>query len=85
MAGLLGVETGFAAPERHLGYRRLRRVASAPLPERILGHEFHYTSALAEEGEPLFEAWDREGNSLGPAGLCRGSVSGSYMHMIAAA
>ena len=85
MAGLLGVETGFEEPRRHLGYRRLRRIAAAPLPEVILGHEFHYTTALAEEGEPLFEAWDKDGKSMGPAGLCRGSVSGSYMHMIAAA
>ena len=85
MAGLLGVETGFDRPERRLGYRRLRRVGPAPLPEDILGHEFHYTIVLAEEGEPLFEAWDREGGSLGRAGLCKGSVAGSYMHMIAAA
>ena len=85
MAGLLGVETGFEKPERHLGYRRLKRVGPAPLPERMLGHEFHYTTVLAEEGEPLFEASGRDGSSLGPAGLCNGSVSGSYMHMIAAA
>ena len=85
MAGLLGVETGFLKPERHLGYRRLKRIGDAPLPENILGHEFHYSTVIVEEGEPLFEASDREGKSLGPAGLCNGSVSGSYMHMIAAA
>ena len=84
MAGLLGVETGFQEPKRHLGYRRLERVGPPPLPERILGHEFHYTTVLAEEGEALFKASDKEGNSLGSAGLYQGSVSGSYMHMIAA-
>ena len=85
MAGLLGVETGFQKPKRHLGYRRLKRVGSAPLPEWILGHEFHYTAALTEAGEPLFKASDRDGNDLGTTGLCQGSVSGSYMHIIAAA
>ena len=83
MMGLLGVETGFQKPKRHLGYRRLKRVGAAPLPKQLLGHEFHYTAILAEEGEPLFEAHNKEGKYLGPTGLCRGSVSGSYMHMIA--
>mgnify|MGYP006249636995 FL=1 len=83
MTGLLDVETAFTTPRLHLGYRRLRRRADAPLPDHLLGHEFHYTTALAEDGEPLFDVTDRNGNDLGPAGLVKGSVTGSYMHMIA--
>ena len=86
MAGLLPLETSFANPARRLGYRRLEAREGFPLGRRFRGHEFHYARALREgPGEPLFEAADTPGRPLGPAGLVRGRVSGSFMHLIDAA
>lgn len=84
MAGLLDLETSFATPKRSLGYRHIQRIGPAPLPEEARGHEFHYTSAIHENGPALFEAADKSGRSLGSCGLVNGSVSGSYLHLIAA-
>ena len=85
MLGLLKLETSFAKPALTLGYRRLDLVGTAPLPRKALGHEFHYTAAIREEGAPLFEAADKNNAPLGRTGLSAGSVAGSYMHIIAAA
>ncbi|MGC6484263.1 MAG: cobyrinate a,c-diamide synthase [Candidatus Puniceispirillales bacterium] len=85
MAGLLNLETSFAAPERRLGYRMISRCGDALLPEQARGHEFHYTKAIHEDGSPLFSACDRDGHNLGRCGLVEGSVSGSYLHLIAEA
>jgi cobyrinic acid a,c-diamide synthase len=83
MAGLLDLETSFAKPERRLGYRIMDLCSESPLPGHLRGHEFHYTRAIHENGTPLFSARDRDDNDLGPCGLVQGSVSGSYMHLIA--
>ncbi|MEM9277657.1 MAG: cobyrinate a,c-diamide synthase [Pseudomonadota bacterium] len=81
MAGLLKLETSFEKRKLHLGYRRLK-ADNFPLGEAFTAHEFHYTSATKEEGQPLFEAQDALGNALGNVGLREGSVMGSYMHVI---
>jgi len=84
MAGLLDLETSFAARKLHLGYRNL--LATAQLGwlgnQPITGHEFHYTQATFENGDPLFSARDMTGNVLGNMGLVKGSVAGSYAHII---
>jgi cobyrinic acid a,c-diamide synthase len=86
MAGLLPLETSFAAPRRHLGYRAATLLAGGPLGTavtRFRGHEFHYATVLREgDAEPLFAAHDAIGNDLGRAGLRRGSVCGSFIHLI---
>jgi cobyrinic acid a,c-diamide synthase len=88
MAGLLPVTTSFAEPRRHLGYRRLKLLASSPLGQAgatFRGHEFHYASLVdAVEGEAaaLFEATDARLQPLGPLGACQGAVAGSFMHLI---
>lgn len=83
MAGLLSLETSFAARKLHLGYRRLTPLTNAwPGPDTVTGHEFHYTTALRAEGTPLFTAQDAAGRDLGKMGLCSGPVSGSYAHVI---
>ncbi len=84
MAGLLPLETSFAAPARRLGYRRLAaRGGGFPPGRAFRGHEFHYARALREgPGEALFETADAQGRPLGPAGLRRGRVAGSFMHLI---
>ena len=84
MAGLLALETSFAKRKLHLGYRRMTPLAQTwPGPEPVTGHEFHYTSATRVEGDPLFAVSDAAGRNLGTMGLVRGSVAGSYAHIIA--
>jgi cobyrinic acid a,c-diamide synthase len=86
MAGLLPLETSFAAPRRHLGYRVATLIATAPLgvaAARWRGHEFHYASVVREgDAARLFALSDAAGNDLGPAGLRRGTVCGSFIHLI---
>lgn len=84
MAGLLPLGTSFAARRRQLGYRRLFHGGALPFPPHLRGHEFHY-STIDWQGDaaPLFHAEDAAGRSLGPMGLQRGRVMGSYAHVIA--
>lgn len=81
MAGLLALETSFQKRKLHLGYRDLETDGFA-MGSAFKAHEFHYTTALREEGDTLFEVSDALGVSLGRAGLRNGSVMGSYMHLI---
>ena len=86
MAGLLALETSFAEPRLHLGYRRARVAAAGPLGDAgavFRAHEFHYARVLEEgPGAPLFECADAEGAERGPAGLAEGRVMGSFIHLI---
>ncbi|WP_138468711.1 cobyrinate a,c-diamide synthase [Poseidonocella sp. HB161398] len=82
MAGLLRLETSFAARRLHLGYRSLA-AAEGPFAGHWAGHEFHYATTLRAEGRPLFAAADAEGAALPPMGLCEGAVTGSFAHVIA--
>jgi cobyrinic acid a,c-diamide synthase len=88
MAGLLPLETSFAKPRLHLGYRQLTLAAETPLGPaggRFRGHEFHYAEGSPGKAEALFEVSDSEGRSLGPTGLRAGTVMGSFMHLVDAA
>lgn len=85
MAGLLDLETSFAAKKRHLGYRKFIPLEGFFWDGPFLGHEFHYTSPIAASGTPLFAAEDASGQSLGKVGLRKNAVAGSYLHIIAAA
>ena len=85
MAGLLPVTTSFAKRSLHLGYREARLAGATPLGAagtRFRGHEFHYASLVETEGQPLFQVTDGAGISLGLAGAVRGSVMGSFLHLI---
>jgi cobyrinic acid a,c-diamide synthase len=86
MAGLLPLTTSFVEPRRHLGYRAARLFAAGLLGAegaRFRGHEFHYASIVAEgDADPLFAIADASGGDLGRAGLRRGSVAGSFIHLI---
>jgi cobyrinic acid a,c-diamide synthase len=86
MAGLLPLVTSFAERRRTLGYREAVLVAGGPLGAagtRFRGHEFHYATVIAENGAtPLWSALDATGGDLGPCGLRRGSVFGSFIHLI---
>ena len=84
MAGLLPLVTSFQERKRHLGYRRLHPTEHTPtyLQHVAFGHEFHFTSAIKADGTPLFHLKDAAGSDLGSAGLIKGTVSGSYCHII---
>ncbi|HBF28774.1 cobyrinate a,c-diamide synthase [Rhizobium sp.] len=83
MLGLLPLKTSFAQRKRHLGYRRLKPLVGDFFAHAMTGHEFHYSTAVFEgDAERLFAVEDALGENLGQAGLRRGSVAGSYMHLI---
>jgi cobyrinic acid a,c-diamide synthase len=86
MTGLLPLITSFTEPRRHLGYRIAALLGSGPLGDRgtrFRSHEFHYASIVEEgDAEPLFAAADASNNALGSVGLRRGSVAGSFIHLI---
>jgi cobyrinic acid a,c-diamide synthase len=89
MLGLLPVTTSFAKPLLHIGYRTLTLAAETPLGPagaRFRGQEFHVSSISSEaEAGRLFTVADADGTALAPAGLVRGTVFGSYLHLIDAA
>lgn len=83
MLGLLPLQTSFATRKRHLGYRQLTPEPGAPFEAPLSAHEFHYASIMHEgDCNRLFQAADAEGNRLDPMGLRRGSVMGSFAHVI---
>ena len=86
MAGLLGHETSFARRRMTLGYRAVTVLAASPLGPAgavLRGHEFHYSQQSAAGPDvPLVRMRDGQGGDLGPAGGCRGRVSGGYFHAI---
>ncbi|MDA7987560.1 MAG: cobyrinate a,c-diamide synthase [Alphaproteobacteria bacterium] len=83
MAGLLPIETSFAEPRLHLGYRVLRADNGWFGGDEWRGHEFHYASLInGEANSPLFKAHDAAGNRLPPSGHIRDNVYGSFAHLI---
>ena len=86
LAGLLPLATSFAERRLHLGYRSARLLVDTPLGPRgahLRGHEFHYATTLRDgAAAPLFALIDSYGADLGTSGLRRGSVFGSFIHLI---
>ena len=86
MAALLPLTTSFAERRLHLGYRALTLLQDGPLGSagaRFRGHEFHYATTLSASGDgALFAVTDSWGTDFGYAGLRRGSVAGSFIHLI---
>jgi len=84
MANLLPVHTSFASPKLQLGYRKLNPChANALWTQTLSAHEFHYASVIKQDNNgKLFDAVDATDNSLGPMGHKRGTVMGSFAHII---
>lgn len=83
MLGLLPLETSFAEPRLHLGYRKLKPLQAAPFASALRGHEFHYATTIRlGDADPLFQAEDAAGNALGSTGQRSGNVMGSFIHLI---
>lgn len=83
MLGLLPLTTSFAERRLHLGYRRVVPRGDFFCDRPMTAHEFHYATVKAEgDAERLFDVEDARGAALGSVGLRRGSVCGSFMHLI---
>ncbi|MEY9197037.1 cobyrinate a,c-diamide synthase [Sinorhizobium sp. CCBAU 05631] len=83
MLGLLPLVTSFAERKRHLGYRRVAPFDNEFFEGPMTAHEFHYSTIVSEgAAAPLFAVSDAAGVDLGHAGLRRGNVAGSFMHLI---
>ena len=84
MLGALPLVTSFASPKRHLGYRRLAPAPGFFWNMELSAHEFHYATVVSEGAADghLFGARDALGADLAGAGLRRGNVAGSFMHVI---
>jgi cobyrinic acid a,c-diamide synthase len=86
MAGLLGLVTSYEKRRLHLGYRLARLVAPMPglaTGARARGHEFHYSTILDQPDPPLAEVTDAEGDVVAETGSRRGTVTGTFFHLIA--
>lgn len=86
MAGLLGLVTSYEKRRLHLGYRRAVLAAAMPghAPGASLrGHEFHYSTILSQPDAALARVTDADGAEVSETGSHRGSVTGSFFHMIA--
>ncbi|NEU96535.1 cobyrinate a,c-diamide synthase [Bradyrhizobium uaiense] len=86
MAGLLGLETSYAKRRMHLGYRRAE--LAAPMPghgfgARLRGHEFHYSTIIAQPDTPLAVVRDATGAIVAETGSWRGNATGTFFHLIA--
>jgi cobyrinic acid a,c-diamide synthase len=86
MAGLLPLVTSFAERRLHLGYRCATMLGKSPLGAigiQFRGHEFHYATMVRQgAADPLLAVTDAAGSDLGPCGLQRGSVFGSFIHLV---
>lgn len=88
MAGLLGLVTSYEKRRMHLGYRLA--ALSAPIPghaagARLRGHEFHYSTILAQPDAPLASVTDAESAPVPETGSRKGLVTGTFFHLIGAA
>ncbi len=83
MLGLLPLITSFRHRMLHLGYRVLRPLGDLPWRVPLSAHEFHFARVVSEgDADRLFEAEEIDGDALGPIGLRRGRVMGSFAHVI---
>jgi cobyrinic acid a,c-diamide synthase len=85
MAGLLGVETSFARPAMHLGYRRVRVLSDCAIGaagSQLMGHEFHFASVIAGADDPLLAATGADGQPVAECGARRANVTGTFVHVV---
>ena len=85
MVGLLSHTTSFAYRKLHLGYRRADLLTPSVLGRagaNLCGHEFHYATLKAGNDQPLSETYDANGDKITECGSRRGSVSGTFFHVI---
>lgn len=86
MLNLLPVQTSFAEPKLHLGYRTAKLESDCAVGARgaeFRAHEFHYAKlSPLDTISPLFSLSDALGEDLGLAGAVQKNVAGSFIHII---
>lgn len=85
MTGLLGLVTSYAKRKMHLGYRKavLEKATNGFGKGQVLaGHEFHYSTILAQPDAPLARVMDANGAEVPETGSWRGHASGTFFHLI---
>ena len=85
MTGLLKLQTSFAKRGLHLGYRRAKLRADGVLGRtggEVFGHEFHYATVRSTGDENLIDCVDAAGAAVEEQGARRGTVSGTFFHLI---
>ncbi len=93
MAGLLGLVTSFEKRKMHLGYRSATLAHAVPghgAGSLLRGHEFHYSTILAQPDAPLAQVRDATGAMVDETGSTRlqsggGLSTGTFFHLIAPA
>jgi cobyrinic acid a,c-diamide synthase len=93
MAGLLGLVTSYADRKMHLGYRQAKLAKAIPghgSHALLRGHEFHYSSIVAQPDPPLAKVTDATGAVVPETGSYRlqsqgGLSTGTFFHLIAGA
>lgn len=86
MAGLLSLVTSHARRQMHLGYRHaqlLAPVGAMTAGTALRGHEFHYSTIVEQRDAPLARVTDADGTEVAETGSHRGTVTGTFFHMIA--
>lgn len=87
MAGLLGLVSSYETRKFHLGYRQATlRAAMAGHAKgaRLRGHEFHYSTIIEQPDTPLADVADADGVPVPETGSCRGTVTGTFFHLVTA-
>ena len=85
MSGLLDLQTSFENPKLSLGYRQGKLTTDCPFGIKgqvFRSHEFHYACITSAGGDSLFSVQDSSEELKGSAGLVKGSVFGSFLHII---
>ena len=79
------LETSFAKRRMHLGYRFATPLHPLPGTGRapLRGHEFHYSTILAQPDMGLAHVQDANGEAVGETGSRRGKATGTFFHLIA--
>ena len=86
MLDLLPIKTSFSKPKLNLGYRQLSLIDEGSLGKAgssFKGHEFHYCNIVENDRvKNLFDVHNSRGEKLPEMGSKRGSVMGSFSHII---
>jgi cobyrinic acid a,c-diamide synthase len=84
MLGFLDLITSFHERKLNLGYRKVSTNHKCKYFDRtsfLTGHEYHYSTIIKEEGEPLFLEKEKTLSTNG-YGLIKKNVFGSFLHLI---
>ena len=88
MAGVFPITFGlFERPQGH-GYTQIRVDQNNPffpVGTDLKGHEFHYSTILAQPDALLARVSDANGAAVAETGSRRGRASGTFFHLIAEA